>query len=408
MKWHVKTAVKIRGPFSFQELTAHIRKGRIEETTPVREESATEWMPAVQVPGLFRMAASERKEVIDSDTLDPETPLSPAPESKIPVRQNKWRRNINRSDVLKALALLGVMAACSFAWISRDRTFPAPKPIEVIFNNPDRRAQMMPPIPTTPTLNIPVNSPVLVPGVPPAPWAKSPSLSQDLCTLVFSAPVGERNQIQFYSRDKLNTEFGNHQILFTDLQGSKDFPALSPDGLEVLFCTYAESTKVWHSRRESTSTGFSAAIELDVSSFVERDFVLDACRWVNSNTIRLRGTGPDNVKKHLLFQKNETPHLKFTHELPIFHSYLLCEFNRKLDRGYALTKEGIQLTGRTSRNQAFVMPELIVGTEIIGPSHEPFNNPLFVTPKEDLIIYAGAGPNGGGAEHNALWMLRLH
>ena len=440
MKWHVKSGDTVKGPFSLKQLAVLILKNKVSETTRVQEEGQSEWVYAEDIPGLFRAVRKKQQQLAEEtqepvaagqDDLTNWIEGSPPPkgsaaaedstatedseadeaaeDSEAAPAPSTWKRPVTKRDVLLGFGSLAALAVIAVAvWYAlRPDPFPHEGSPELVIQNVSRLNQIKPPTPRNLTLDIEAGTIVEIPGVGQWPWGKCPSLSRTLCQLVFLAPFEGANQIFLCSRQQLDEPFGTPEPILTDVEGAKDFPSLSADGLELIFCRVGEPIEVWHTRRPALDAAFEAPQKLQLTGLETEGLHLDGCRWCGPNAIQLctGDSGYTFRKQFIVARKSASDSFELNEQLPFANPWLRYAVTKKRNRAYVITESGILLTARRDLPSQFITPEVLVSKEITGPVDEQAY--VFIAPEEDVLFFMGPGAASTNWEDNRLWAVRF-
>ena len=135
------------GPVPFSDLVAQVRAGEITVDALVRQSDSMTWLPAEEIPGLFRQAKKSRQELAAQSTSPQQANVS-ATKANVkrsrPVERSTVADNTNdaseaavHSDPASAtrklgppqiamIAVVGLMVAGTLWWFTKTERFPQP------------------------------------------------------------------------------------------------------------------------------------------------------------------------------------------------------------------------------------------------------------------------------------------
>ena len=409
MKWYVKVGDAEKGPFTLKQLASLLAKEKIEVATEVRAEDAMDWTYAEDIPGLVATARQHQKHE-SADAGSARAEQADVVEREKPKPTSGLRRSINRRDVLlgtSSLVLFGLLL-WGIWYMLQPEPFPETKAPDLVIQNVPRLEQILPPRPSTPTLDIPVGTLTELPGVAQRPWTKCPAMSDNLCELVFIAPVNGQNEIFYSHRSNADAPFEPADAILRDFEGVKDFCSLSPNGLELVFCTYGELNRVWHTTRPTLDDPFQTPTSLSVSDVDWSDLHLDGCRWCGPDKMQLCITDKaiTNRSQYLLQRSSSNARFTIHQQVPFANPWPKYAFNARTLRCYLTTETGILMAARRSESEQFITPEVLFDVSTTGAIID--QDYVYAVPNEDILVFASAGPGESNPEKNRLWMLRIH
>ncbi len=292
-------------------------------------------------------------------------------------------------------------------WSSRTPTFPAPglakrrPPIDAMASRP------RPEVSSAPGLK--ERTPALVPGLEDVDPAFSPSLSSDLSMIVFSSTGSPRTGRDLYiaTREDVSQPFGPPELIQACVsRETETYPALSPDGLELIFTRSEVRPQFFHSTRHPPSDPFGEPVLWRVpwvdrvNQHLERAQFLDTrhlafCAMDYTAGTRLflmagreEGESPFGPAGNIPFPKSFPP------------EFFLTENGL---RTFYATPKGILVAARGSTAEPFGAGTLIIEADVCGP----IKGPIWVAPQEDVIVYCSPGLGAESDSARKLWMIRF-
>ena len=418
------------GPVPFPDLVAQVRAGEITSDVLVRQSDSNTWIPAEEIPGLFRQAKKLRK--------DPGVESASAQQSNVsatkanvkrsrPVERSTVADNTNdaseaavHSDPASAtrklgppqiamIAVVGLMVAGTLWWFTKTERFPQPVMLGLAAGMEFPLEDMKAPTVDPPTLDIPVGEAMLVPGLVTETSASSPSLSADMLKIAYLKPTRGQDDLYIAERAAKDLPFQKPVKLKCSTPANEQFCSLSADGTRLLFTIQGEASKL---HLALSSDGFATSQPIQFEGLDVANDNVDNAEWLTVNTFKFATGDPKYTRrKQYVAELDSEPtmaHVKS--EIPLQNSWPRMHFSADLKRGYFADKTGILITAAKAEMDEFGMGLILFDPTIIGSVDEALDDPVFVVPQEDVIFYSGPGPASGknkGIGSNRLWMIRI-
>ena len=393
------------GPVSFRELARLIQQGEVSDDVMVRETGATDWLPAVEVPGLLRAAKRTLDAASDGNTSPGENPASDTTASALP----KPKKSVGILSVgIGGIVLIG-LSILVFV-MTRTPRFPEPTLPATVQGLEMTLQQMLPALPDLPSLVIPRKTPVLVPGLEDESDVASPSLSDDLLNIVFLKKFHGQHDVFHATRSDKTKPFGKASRLSCSTFSNEAFCSLSPDGSELLYTVQGTPSRLFLATNASQ---FAVAERLVIEGFEPSDEHQDNVQWLSQNRIRFAISKSDFSQRVQQFAEREAPGKAFhvTTKLKMQNPWPRIHVSPDESRASFVNASGIHVTAAKVKVSEFGMGHLLFGTDVIGPvNDQPDTPPLYVVPKGDVIFFAGPGlspPETDSVPPTKLWMIRI-
>lgn len=417
--WFYKTPYEEGGPVTFRELVELVRAGRLREEDRVRAAVSEQWRPARDVVGLFYTAGSPPAGESAGPVAAAQAPqktLAPGAaehrRSEVPVagRGALLRRILaDRWKIVAGAAGVVLAAVLAGWWSSRSSPFPPPHLGSVAGTNRSAIEAMRAPRPPRPTLpSLPERAPQLVPGLENWVPAFSPCLTPDLCTIVFSATGNPNTGYDLYlaSRSHPERPFDPPRLVQSCVSPETDaYPALSPDGLELIFARSDWTPQLFRAIRRSVHEDFGLpAVWTPVDYNAGRQQRLERPQWLDRHRVMFCFVELGAQRRSMLVaerSRKEGPFDKVW-PMPFSNPWPLYFLAPNGLRAYHGTAEGIFLAVRNQLDDPFGEGEVLLTARLTGP----IDGPLWVAPQEDLIVYCSPGPGKKPASSRRLWMIR--
>jgi len=411
-QWYCKVLGQEVGPVGFRDMIEMVRSGTLKEDDQVRRKETTEWIHARDVIGLFRTAQKQKAAPVPSEAKAGPAPPPTPTAAKAGERPAAKPRRIRRRPVLLASGIVlafVVLTALVSVWRSRQsERFPEPqagkpRPLDQL------TISWRPPPPedcSVPGLEKGV--PQLVPGLEQLDLAWTPTLTADLCTIVFVLRENEEGGDHLYiaTRKSVSEPFDPPRRIESCVSGkAARFPALSPEGLELIFIRSHDNPRYLRAVRRTSADDFGEPVPwlppgLDLEG-------KSAGRLQFYDRLHVKfGLWDSATKENLHFvAERAAPELEFgpPEPLPFPNLGLAAFFAGNTRRQYWGTEQGLHMGGREESSQPWSAPIPMADVEVTGP----IQRGVWVAPAEDVVFYSSPGPGGDLDSSKRLWMIRF-
>ena len=326
-------------------------------------------------------------------------------------REHKW-------VVVAALIAMVAVAAILTQLSGGPEKFPASSTDRITIHTPSRLSQILPAAPSQPTVSeLTLLEPTTVPGLDAVAWAKSPTLSADLLTIVFVRfnPEGSGEDLWIAERESIQSPFSRPAPIASVNSNENDtHPSLTPDGLELSFIRMATPFQWRIATRESRNGEFSGSTVIDTAELVKPTLQVEYVHQISSTRglLGMRNsvttTPPTDVtESKCLFYTRRHAKLTSLERSRIANQWprYICSANRS--RLYYSDKDGLHVSARATLNSEFVLPEQLVSSDDIGGDASRFDSTIWLSPKEDLLVYCAPRRDQESQQDNLLWMMRI-
>jgi hypothetical protein len=278
---------------------------------------------------------------------------------------------------------------------------------------PSRLQQMLPPPPATPTIaNLEVGEAVPVPGIEKVAWLSAPTLSDDMTTLVFVTVGSEETVDDLFvaERGSINEPFSPPvRIESCSGPGKEAYPTLSGDGLELIYTDLgAPDHRLMYASRPDRESNFGDPRPVEFEGDPFRGRHVDGPQFLGHKRIRF-ATGDAGYTERVQWLAERTGPARYRTlgKVPLanpWHRYFMIPTGGRV---YYAGEGGIFVTVLDPTNREFVTPELLVEEVLSGPIMTKFDSPIWLAPREDLLIYCSPGLETPDSPDHRLWMIRL-
>jgi len=427
--YYLKIAGTEYGPVPFLDLIDQVRAGEITPDVLVRQTDSNAWLPAEEIPGLFRQAKKIRQEV----AVESASPLQAnAAATKVNPKRKRPAESSTAADdthdsaeamvhsepvsatgkmdaaQIAMITVVGLMVAGTLWWFTRTERFPQPVMPALAAGMEFPLEDMKAPPVDPPTLDVPVGEPMLVPGLELETNTSSPSLSADLLKIAYLKPTRGEDDIYIAERSAKDQPFQKPVKLKCSTPANEQFCSLSADGTQLLFTIQGTPSKL---HLASSSDGFATSIPVQFEGLDLENDNVDNAEWLSDNTFKFATGDPMYTRrKQYVAEINFDQHIAHvTSEIPLQNPWPRTHFSANLERGYFANKMGILITAPKVEMDEIGMGLILFDSMIIGQVDEALDDPVFVVPQEDVIFYSGVGPSTGKKPggRNRLWMIRI-
>jgi hypothetical protein len=415
-QWFRRSGDTEDGPFSFQELAEQIRAGVLTPDTLVRRAEQNEWIRIDEVVGLLRAAKSQPVPQRAADKAGasqrPAAPKRPAAVAPPRVR-SRWTRPLSRRQLKAGIALAVVAASAAFGiswWFHRPKQPPRIASATMERAIPSRLAQMLANPPASPTIpGLPPGGTVAVPGLEKVYWLSCPTLSDDLTTLVYLSVVraGANADLYIAQRASVTDAFEPASLIESCASPDKEaYPALSADGLELIYTVLGSPSRLMYTRRSDRQSAFGAPRPLKLEGEKLTGLNVDGPQFIGHNKIRFATSDtPFTHRTQWVAERDGNEEVfRITGRMPFSISWPRYFLNRTGRRAYYPGENGIFLTALGSSG-GFPAAEKLLPVTTIGPVVSRFDSTLWVAPQEDVIFYCSPGIFSPESGNHQLWMI---
>ncbi len=270
----------------------------------------------------------------------------------------------------------------------------------------DDYASLRPPRPETPSVpGLEIKEPQLVPGLEEVRPAFGPSLTPDLKTLVYAgAGRGRDYDLYLTRRDAVEKPFGPaEKIVGCSSVRYETFPAISPDGLELIFLRFEPQPRLYYARRDSANLEFGAAMLWAVGQALPAGRFPGGAQFIDQQHVQFVTRGEKTEQDRAIMQTSRDaagamfgePSIVLILAGPNPH-----HFSSDRLRAYYGVPSGLYFAGRRLEADLFGNRAKIADIPIEGP--------IWLSPNEDVVFYCSPGRGQPVGESNRrLWMMRL-
>jgi hypothetical protein len=307
--------------------------------------------------------------------------------------------------------LAGGLIAGWWFW-TRPERFPQPVQTPLAQSSPERIAAraiaMRAPLPRVPSIpGLKTGTPVLLPGLEHLDTAFSPALSADLRIIVFGAMGNPGTGYDLYLADRPSpSEAFSAPRLISSCATSEceAYPALSPDGLELIFARSDSDPVLMSTRRESRGAEFAPPAAWTCPHLNDEGQRIGFPQFLDADHVAFSRSASDPVSREILMCERVESLGGYGRPEPIlmmdaFPLYCIAA-NRM--RAYYGSEQGLGFTIRSQWEIPFGLPRPLAEADVSGS----IEGPIWVCPKEDIIFYCSAGAGQTPGSSRRLWMLR--
>lgn len=406
------------GPLSLGELVDMVCENRVTHGTLVRKDDNPEWFRAERVVGLFGQAKLREKlanagntqvedapePVSKTDAKNRQSRRQSAPPASTStesteVSAKKWWSTINFEVSKRVAAVLIALTFIVTSWLgsgwlsNRSMRFP-PSAL--------KDHALRPEVPTIPGLKD--NVAQLVPGLEDFNPCITPTLTDDLKTIVFSGIGDSKKRLELFiaNRHDVTQPFESPRLIVSCSSPGDDVDAtLSPDGLELIFCRREEKAELYYSKRASRSAKFGRPTVFQNHQKHGAEYRLNTPQFIDQNTLLFSKSDDGRQKRMTFMLTRNSPNEAFGEPslVEFGDPWALCFAGRSQIRAY-LGWRGLFLCTRLTTSEGFTPPRGLVDMKVTGQIY----GTVWVSPKEDVVFFCSPGPGSDGANKNLYFM----
>ncbi|MEZ6128038.1 MAG: hypothetical protein R3C59_05115 [Planctomycetaceae bacterium] len=299
------------------------------------------------------------------------------------------------------LAIIVVSAVSAAWWWNRPDRYPVP----VGLSSGSVQA-IRAPAPKEPSIpDLPPDLAIRVPGFESSENCFSPSLTADLKQIVYATPGSAATGFDLHLavRNSVADSFGTpRRLMSTVTPETEAYPALSPNGLKLLFVRSDAQPEIWFCQRPDFKTEFSEAEPWTVARVGDTTSTVGTPQFVTDRLAVFSRIDTAGVRTLWGAQQaaDGTFSEPFLYAAPEGSPTVF--FNPDGLRGYFGGTEGQffffwrrHLKGEFSPQETLLPPS----------STGPFDGTLWVSPNEDVVFYCTSGPGQPIGARRQLWMI---
>lgn len=413
-QWYYRAGEGEQGPVAFLQLAELLNAGTLTVESLVKEEKAPKWRRVEDVEGLVAQArqlrasfaaaaASHMADVARPKSkrrIEDEPPSEPASAS--------WGAYIGIAVIVLFLGL-----EVWWIWPRTPERFPESKPVTLQFDTPSRIKQMAPRSRKDPKRMLEPQGPaVRIPGLDGVPWAKNPTLTPDLLTIVYVSWGGDETRDDLFMAERtLASEPFGPPTKIANCAGPKRemFPSLSNDGLRLLYSEDTAPSRLMIATRTERGKPFDLPQQLIIEKLPADMPQLDNPQWLTSEEISFTVSSGDNQHRGHFLARRSSGSNTYVVSGPIglANPWYRYVFTGNRRRAYFFNADGLGLTMQAPKNPQFTTPELWLTNEQLGPELPKGDDLPWVSPLEDTIVFCSQGHEKRDSPDRYLWMLRL-
>jgi hypothetical protein len=209
------------------------------------------------------------------------------------------------------------------------------------------------------------------------------------------------------TRDDVSRPFAEPRVIESCASlGPGERPALSPDGLEMIYARwFDDNAHFFYTSRETSSSEFGEPVPWDPPSSVKVGGEFRLARFLDP--LRVTVTMAElGTKNHWIFlSQRASPNSTFgpARDLPSWKVETTACYSEDGLRAYLGWGKGLYVTARPSEDEPFSPLVMLADAAVTGP----ITGGVWVAPQEDVIFYVSPGPGEELGSARRLWMIRF-
>jgi hypothetical protein len=251
--------------------------------------------------------------------------------------------------------------------------------------------------------------PCLVPGLEDVEIPYGASLADDLCTIVFPQRLTPNAGfiLHIATRANVSSPFGPPQVIRLCASSRSNYkPALSRDGLELIYLQNHDNPRLLHTRRRSQSDSFEEPVPWPVPEIAQTGNPLFMVRFLDPLRVLLCTNRPGNRRFWFFICQRANSMSAFgpPKEIVLGKGADGRLFLRPdLLLSYVGRDDGLFMRVRNSEQEPLGEEVCVANRAKCGP----VVGPVWVGASADVVFYSSVGPEGDAEGPRYLWMVRL-
>ncbi|QDT42866.1 hypothetical protein Pan241w_29610 [Gimesia alba] len=285
-------------------------------------------------------------------------------------------------------------------WVNSPTKFPEPTGATSAPANAIRA-----PKPKTATLpDLVPNTAELLPGFEKREPCFSPALTPDLLSIIFSMAgrVGSGFDLYESTRPSIDDPFGDPVLLETTVSPETEaYPAISPNGLELIYVKSDINPTLWIAKRKSRQEPFQENKLWEAVGKVDASIRVGTPQFLDANRVVFSKLEKNGSRSLWLVQRSGT---KFRNpKLFVQQQGAEALFLSKngLRAYYPHIEGGLYLVSRAALSHQYGLPLPLTSKEQTGP----IDGTIWVSPQEDVLIYCSPGLQKEIGSSRRLWQI---
>ena len=218
-----------------------------------------------------------------------------------------------------------------------------------------------------------------------------------------------KNNYDLYmaTREDVSQAFGElRRIDGSVFPGTDTHPALSPDGLELIFDSPDNLPRLYYCQRQTTSGEFGEAVRWSVPGFEATELQrVERPQFIDPLSVVFVVVSTDGQDRSVWTVKRTAPQSAFgsLREFPVSNpwpAYFVAETGL---RAYYGSPEGLFVVGRRNKSDTLGQSIPLLDAAVTGA----IEGTVWVAPQEDVVFYVSSGPGEKPGSSRRLWMIRF-
>jgi hypothetical protein len=206
------------------------------------------------------------------------------------------------------------------------------------------------------------------------------------------------------TRESITEPFKGHAAIEATVSAESElYPAISPDGLEILFVRSDANPMIWMTRRSDLATPFGPPEEWSICKSDDQTSRVGTPQYVSQNEVVFSRIDPAKGGRTLwscMRQSGTTFSPPMLYASPKGSPTVF--FNADGRRAYyGGIQDGFYFLWRDRLDAPFSTPQPLLNGAVTGP----FDGTIWVSPKEDVVFYCSPGIGKKFGSAHKLWMI---
>jgi hypothetical protein len=185
------------------------------------------------------------------------------------------------------------------------------------------------------------------------------------------------------------------------------FPALTSDGLQLVYAEDAGPTRLMIARRTERGKPFDPPQQLAIEKLEAGYVHVDQPQFLGPDELRIAATNGDTTKRAQFLARRSGNSFTIHSRMGLANPWPRFHLMSNYRRAYFLTSDGLCVTMQAPRTPQFTTPERWLTDDDLGPQLSVVDDSVWIAPTEDMLVYCSPGKEKPDSRDRQIWMLRL-